>query len=146
MSTDTSPTSDARLVLEARTAAELMTPNPVSVSESATVAEARSFLTGKGVSGAPVIDAAGRPVGVLTQTDLVIHDRESSSEEGNVRVRDLMTPAVFTVSQDTPASKVVEQMLGMNVHRLFVVGDDGVLVGAVSAFDVLRGLKPGGSA
>jgi CBS domain-containing protein len=51
-----------------------------------------------------------------------------------------MTPAVFCVHTDTPAAKVVDKMLALNVRRLFVVDDDGVLVGVVSAFDVLRGL------
>ncbi len=51
-----------------------------------------------------------------------------------------MTPAVFCVHADTPAAKVVDKMLALNVRRLFVVDDAGVLVGVVSAFDVLRGL------
>jgi CBS domain-containing protein len=124
-----------------------MTPNPVSVSASATVRKARAFLTDKGVSGAPVIDEAGRPVGVLTQTDLVVHDRElpDGGDPGESRARDLMTPAVFTVRPDAPAAAVVEQLLGFNVHRLFVVDDAGLLVGVVSAFDVLRGLRPSGA-
>jgi CBS domain-containing protein len=51
-----------------------------------------------------------------------------------------MTPAVFCVHADTPAANVVGRMLALNVRRLFVVDDAGVLVGVVSAFDVLRGL------
>jgi CBS domain-containing protein len=46
------------------------------------------------------------------------------------------------VTPDTPVYSVVEDMLGRKVHRLFVVDDDGVLVGVVSAFDVLRHLSP----
>ena len=55
-------------------------------------------------------------------------------------VRGVMTPAVFCVHADTPAAKLVEKMLALNVRRLFVVDEAGVLVGVVSAFDVLRGL------
>src|SRR5437868_3767311 len=65
-----------RLVLEAGTAADLMTPNPVSIRDTATLAEAVSLLTDKGISGAPVIDDAGRPVGVLSRADIVAHDRQ----------------------------------------------------------------------
>lgn len=118
------------LVLKARTAADLMTSNPVSLRETATVREAARFLTERGISAAPVINGAGAPVGVLSQTDLVVHDREKGDAlwdgEGRVedfaefaevpgepravwgelrlervddkaRVRDLMTPTVFTV-------------------------------------------------
>jgi CBS domain-containing protein len=57
-------------------------------------------------------------------------------------VRDLMTPAVFAVAPDSSAAEVVHEMLGLRVHRLFVVDDTGVLVGVISALDVLRRLEP----
>ena len=57
-------------------------------------------------------------------------------------IRDLMTPVVFSVSPTTPAHKVVEQLVDLKVHRLFVVDDDGVLVGVISALDILRRLAP----
>jgi CBS domain-containing protein len=162
------------LVLEARTAADLMTANPVSLQESATAGEAAAFLSGRGISAVPVINVAGAPVGVLSQTDLVIHDLEridgaaarrrpkgegvaksaeirgeghgvrrnfpSEAPEDDARVRDLMTPTVFTVRLEAPAAQVVEDMLALRVHRLFVVDDSGVLVGVVTATDILRRL------
>src|SRR6185437_13275189 len=67
-----------RPMLEARTAAELMTANPLSVRESATLAEAVRFLADKGFSAAPVIDERGRPIGVLSRADILIFDCESS--------------------------------------------------------------------
>jgi CBS domain-containing protein len=51
-----------------------------------------------------------------------------------------MTPAVFSVPPETPVGKVVEEMLALKVHHLFVVDGDGVLVGVISALDVLRHL------
>jgi CBS domain-containing protein len=159
----------AHMLLRAANAAELMTADPVSVRDDATVGEAIAFLTDKGIGGAPVIDEAGRPVGVLTQSDILVHDRQKSDhmvpEEADsgdpvphswwdrfqlervdqTLVRDLMTPAVFAVSPETPAASVVEQMRGLNVHRLFVVDADGVLVGVITALDVLRRLELPGS-
>jgi len=61
------------MVLGARTATDLMTPNPMSIRQSATVSEAATFLAGRGISAAPVIDEAGRPVGVVSSTDILIH-------------------------------------------------------------------------
>ncbi len=54
-----------------------------------------------------------------------------------------MTPVVFTVGLETPAAKVVEQMLNMKVHHLFVVDDDLALIGVISSLDVLRHLPIG---
>jgi predicted transcriptional regulator len=58
------------------------------------------------------------------------------------QVRDIMTPVVFAVPPDTPAYKVIEDMLAHKVHRLFVVGSDGVLIGTISTVDVLQHLRP----
>jgi CBS domain-containing protein len=139
------------LVLRAETAAELMTPNPVSVSNEAHVSEAVVLLTERGFSAAPVIDEAGRPVGVVSRTDLLVHDREQcglppvpndpAGQLDATRVRDVMTPVVFCVAPDDGADLVVKQLLGLNVHRLFVVDGDGVLVGVISTQDVLKFLR-----
>jgi CBS domain-containing protein len=160
-----------RLMLSANTAAEVMTPDPLSIRADATVHEAVAFLTDKGFSAAPVIDGAGRPVGVLSRADIMVYDREKVEylepvpeyyEKGTlvaptgealgagfqvekadaVQVRDIMTPVVFSVTPATPASKVVAEMLALKVHHLFVVGSDGVLVGVISTLDVLQHLRP----
>jgi CBS domain-containing protein len=165
------PTTDvsARLTLDANTAAALMTPDPLSIRADATVREAVTFLTDKGFSAAPVIDKAGRPVGVMSRADIIVYDREKVEylepvpeyyEKGaltaptgeplgngfqveradSVQVRDIMTPIVFSVSPETPARNVVENMLALKVHRLFVVAKDGTLIGVISALDVLKHL------
>ena len=64
------------VVLDAASAEDLMTPNPISIRGGASVQEALAMLTGCGFSAAPVIDEAGRPIGVLSRTDLLIHERE----------------------------------------------------------------------
>jgi CBS domain-containing protein len=139
-----------RLCLDVETAADLMGPNPVSLRADATVGEASSFLSGRGFSVAPVIDDAGRPVGVLSLADLVVHQQESAapasqradSRTGRPLVGDVMTPTVFSVTPETPLAKVVEQLLALKVHHLFVVDRGGVLIGVISALDVLRHLQP----
>ena len=156
--------------LRAATAADLMTPNPVSIRDVATVAEAVALLTDHNFSAAPVIDRGGRPIGVLSRTDLLVHDREKSDYSPHIPeyydranlghqlgespgkgyqvvnvdralVRDLMTPVVFSVGPEVPAAEVIRQLLKLKVHRLFVVDRSGVLVGVISALDVLRHLE-----
>src|SRR5436190_18008606 len=137
--------TESRMILDAMTAEDLMTPNPISIHSAASVQEALALLTDRGFSAAPVIDEAGRPLGVLSRTDLLIHERERGAtgaltdmtdwdvpprrmREGfevemvdPTLVRDIMTPVVFTVLLDTPVAQVVEQMLALKVHHLFVV-------------------------
>jgi CBS domain-containing protein len=153
------------LVLAAQTAEELMVPNPISLREDATIPEAVALMTDRGFSAAPVIDEAGRPVGVLSRTDVLIHEREQvrhalpaedinserwrSRHEGfsievadSTLARDIMTPTLFTVNVTTSAVEVVKRMCDWKVHHLFVVDDDNALVGVISAVDVVRCLRP----
>lgn len=153
------------MMLGASTAEELMTPNPQSVRVDATVKEAAAFLLDHHFGAAPVINAAGRPVGVIARTDVVQAFREKADflpaqDEGHewnnlnaqvgesvegfqiehvdrTMVRDAMTPIVLTVTKDTSARAVVEALVERKVHRLFVVDEDGVLVGVIGTLDVL---------
>jgi CBS-domain-containing membrane protein len=131
-----------KLTLLANTAAEIMTPGPVSLSASDTVAEATQFLTEKAFGAAVVIDDAGHPLGVVTKTDVLVHARQRKPglEPDDTLVTEFMTPAVFSVRPDTPARSVVEQLLALNVHHLFVSDAAGVIVGIISPVDVLRKL------
>jgi len=154
--------ADTPFTLDNMTAADLMTSNPHSIREDATVTEAIHFMTRNGLSGAVVINAAGRPVGVLTNTDIMIHSRERThgkemplipmaeadyenwvaegSVVGPTFVSEVMTPIVFTVRDTDAARKVIEQMVSLHVHRIFVVDDADVVVGVISALDVLKRL------
>jgi CBS domain-containing protein len=170
MSPTTNVAAAPCLTLWADTAADLMVSNPVSIRGDATVREAIEMLTDHGFSAAPVIDEAGRPLGVLSRADILVHDRERGTRTGaaayyeqadltteagerlgpgfhveavdTTLVRDIMTPAVFSVRPSTPAASVVEQMVELKVHRLYVVEQDGTLVGVITALDLVRHLRP----
>ena len=131
------------LVLRAATAADLMTHGPVSLPHTTTVPDAAAFLTSRGFGAAMIIDDAGHPVGVVTKTDIVIHARERrpGGAPDDTPVTSAMTPVVFAVRSDTPARSVVEQLLGLKVHHLFVTYESGVVVGVVTPIDVLRNLS-----
>jgi len=133
-----------------------MTPDPVAIRADATVKEAVAFFVDRGFGVAPVIDKAGRPVGVITRADVMVYDRarlawpesgplyfetaELPRHEEDPQVCDLMTPAVCAVAPETPAAQAAEQMATGHIRRLFVVDQCGTLVGILSAMDVLRHL------
>jgi len=133
-----------RLVLQANTAADLMNPHLGSIRDTATLKEALVFFTDQGGTASPVINEAGQMVGVLSKVDILVHERERAdvSTPDTAQVSDLMTPAVFSVKPDTPAARVVEEMLALKVHQLFVVNEEGSPQGVISAFDILKHLRP----
>jgi CBS domain-containing protein len=155
----------ARLVLDSVTAAELMTPHVVSVPASATLVEAEALLVERGLSAVPVTGEDGAPVGVLSRTDIVAHDCEENGHPvpthpvgaadtppaacsrvlriegvGPARVQDVMTQVVFSVAPETSAARVVDALLALKVHRLFVTDTGGRIRGVVSMTDLLRHL------
>ncbi|HKB01692.1 MAG TPA: CBS domain-containing protein [Gemmataceae bacterium] len=162
----------APLRLHAVLADDVMTANPVSIREELTVHEAVVFLTERRISAAPVINQAGRPVGVVSEADVLRHDREHAdhlywlpqklvdreltlgsgehlddrSFEVEVpdvtRVKDIMNPVIYAVRRDTPIPDVVIQLVKRRIHRLFVVDEDGSLVGVITTLDLLSRLAP----
>ena len=76
MSPTLPPPAATTLRLHAATAADAMTANPMSIREELTVHEAVVFLIERGISAAPVINEAGRPVGVVTEADILRHNRD----------------------------------------------------------------------
>jgi CBS domain-containing protein len=158
------------ITLAATSALELMTPNPLSIRQNASIKEAAAFLSDRGISAAPVIDDAGRAVGVVSRSDIVVHHRQQAQFKSTVsdyyertdlvarenehvpegfqvenvdpgQVQDIMTPVIFAVSPNDPARRVISKMVDDKVHRLFVIDEGGVLIGVISALDVLRKLS-----
>lgn len=133
-------------------AKDIMRPVGFSLLETddAWVAARRLFESGQ--TGAPVLDAAGRLVGVVSQSDLAVYLRESSRnapdfyaepERDPLPVRPaatvgrLMSRVIVQVPEDMPIVEVERHMLRRRVQRVLVVRD-GAALGVIAATDVLR--------
>lgn len=119
---------------------DIMTREVVSLAGDASLDSAAWRLASEAVSGAPVRDAHGQLMGVLSKSDLVDFLR-AGQELG--RVQDAMTPAIWAVHPDAPAIEAVELMLEKHIHRVLVVRGPGKLEGIVSTTDVLRAVARG---
>jgi CBS-domain-containing membrane protein len=132
--------------LPACTAEELMHPEVKSIGEDSTVREALDLMIQESLRAAPVVDDTGRPVGVVSSTDILIHDQEGERPSGKsadpTLVRDIMTPAVFSVGVGASVVEVIEHLKALKVHHLFVVDEGGMLVGVITPMDVLNRLEP----
>ncbi len=123
--------------LEAIRASDLMTANPVSVRHGITVREAAAVLAERGISAAPVVNDAGRAVGVLSRSDILL---AVAAGVDSAPVREVMTPSVIAVPPDATARDVSETMAQHMVRRVFVADTDRIPVGVVSTTDLFRGL------
>lgn len=122
---------------------ELMQTNLQTVGPDASIADAIVLLADSHVTGVPVVDRRGRVLGVLTTTDVLNAAAETAGSEERERlfeqttVQEIMTPRPLTISPDTEVKEAAQQMLYLEVHRLFVE-DEGRLVGVISQSDIVR--------
>lgn len=128
--------------------AELMQKNVRAIDPEATVAEIVETLADAHVSGLPVVDSAGRVVGVISATDILQAEAEQSDARSRARLfshttaRDLMTRDVYMIEPDAEARQAAQQMLYGEVHRLFV-HQNGRLVGVISQTDIAQAVAKG---
>ena len=127
---------------------DLMQVAVKTVGSNAPVADAIVTLADGHISALPVVDAAGRMVGVVSSTDILTceaeacdcTERESLFEDTSVS--EIMTPRPLTVSPDAEVREAAQQMLYAEIHRLFVV-DDGRVIGVISTSDIMRAVATG---
>ncbi len=109
-----------------------------TVTPDMEILKAVDFLLKSKVTGAPVVDADGALVGILTEKDclrLLATGHDGKFPTGTVR--DFMHVHVETIKPDTNIYFVAGLFLSRNFRRYPVV-DNGRLVGAITRFDILR--------
>jgi CBS domain-containing protein len=111
---------------------EVMTPNPRTVSPNDTIQRAAAIMKEADTGFVPVVEN-GRPVGVVTDRDIVLRAVAAGNCAGPVR--DVATGDVVTVSPDASTKDVERIMSERQVRRVAVV-DNGQLVGIVSLGDL----------
>jgi CBS domain-containing protein len=141
-------------------AQEIMTPQVVTVRSDSSLQEAIAAMLRHGISGMPVVDAHGRPVGMLSESDL-LRRTELDTERKRPRwlaflvgpgklaeeyththgrtVADVMTDRLVSVAPDTTLREVVQLMEQHRVKRLPVL-ENGQLLGIISRANLLRAL------
>lgn len=130
---------------EAMRVAELMVSDVKAVAPDMSVADAIALMTEHHISALPVVDAHSHLLGVVSTTDVLEAAAEATDMKArdqlfsDTEVRDLMTPRPATVRLETDVKEAAQQMLYLEVHRLFVE-DKGQVVGVISQSDIVRGV------
>jgi CBS domain-containing protein len=126
--------------VELPTAADIMNAHVAAFPPDAEIEDAITTLLRRGYSGAPVIDAQGRPIGVLSEHDCVRVLAASLYDGGPTgTVADHMTKPIETVEQHTDILALA-QRFAQGQHRRLLVVRKGALCGLITRRDLLRGL------
>ncbi len=148
-------------------AKDIMNTEVFSVRDDMTVQELAGFLTEREILGAPVVDSKGEIVGVVSCTDIaqsttteanILLERSTPGfyehgwedklapnemvrlhveENESLPVREIMTPTIYTVPEDTPISDIAKAMVAGRIHRLLVTRGTR-LVGIITTLDMLK--------
>ena len=145
-------------------AMDVMTTNVITVDANTSVQEVARLLSERGISGVPVVDAADRLVGIVSEGDL-LHRVETGTERVSSRrrswwldtiasdqelardyvkshgraARDVMTREVVSVTEKTDLAEIAMLLETKRIKRVPVLRD-GKLVGIVSRANLVRAL------
>jgi predicted transcriptional regulator len=142
---------------------EIMTTSVVTAAPDMSIRELGQLLMRTKVSGVPVVDESGRPIGVVSKSDIIdwAHNEDDAYglekmfyrnafgvkeplppgfhleriEEGTVQ--EIMTPLVLSVSAGTPIRLAARMMAFEGVHRVIVL-EEGKIVGILTTMDIVR--------
>lgn len=136
-----------------------MNPHVISVRPETSVGDVQTLLLEHGLSGAPVVDATGHALGVVSLRDLLRHlsvpataaeagqfysDDDDYRELAQVPVdrtatpvEKLMSTRIRSVQPETGVAVAANLMRELRIHRLLVT-DHGVVVGVISSWDLMR--------
>jgi CBS domain-containing protein len=137
---------------------QIMTRPVITVTPETTIVEAANTMLQRHVSGLPVVDAAGKLVGIISEGDFIRRSEIGTQHkrgwflkfilgpggqatdfvhEHGGRVGEIMTPEPMTITEDTDLKEIVQLMEKNNVKRLPVTRGDKV-VGIVSRANLLQ--------
>jgi predicted transcriptional regulator len=114
-----------------------MTKEITSLPENATVLDAAKYMTDMNVGSVIITDGKNKPVGILTDRDIVTKVIANEKEPKSVRVKDIMTSPVTTINVEKDIIDATRLMAEHWIRRLPVVDQTGKVVGVMSLDDIL---------
>ena len=136
------------LAAHPHTAADLMTPNPVTLRETTPLTEAAAVMADRGLKRIPVVDAQQRLVGMVSRSDLLATVAEGLRQRPATPIRqpdgapktvgEIMITDVPTVQPDTPLAETLDRLLETDKRRVIVVDGERRVVGIITDGDVMR--------
>ena len=141
-------------------ARDVMVSPVITMGEDDTVRDVAQLLLDKRISAVPIVDAAGKLVGIVTESDLMrraeagtehpyswlgffLGDRVAAADyvrSHATKVKDLMTRDVKTATPETPLFEIVDLFEENHIKRVPIVSTGGDLIGIVSRANILQAI------
>jgi CBS domain-containing protein len=123
---------------------EICKRDPITIRESEDLVAAARLMRERHIGYLVVVEpqlpGAFKPIGVLTDRDIVVAVVAKGTDPGQLRVGDVMTRKPVLAGEGMSLSHALDEMRRIGVRRMPVVGALGQLVGVLSLDDVLDAL------
>ncbi len=119
------------------TVRDIMTKDIVSVEKTDLVTKAIDLMV-KNEIGSVVVTENGKPVGILTERDIMKRVCPQELCSRKVTAGEVMSRPLVTIEAGARLGEAAMRMLEKNIRRLLVV-DNGEVVGIITQGDVMRG-------
>ncbi|MCS7113827.1 MAG: CBS domain-containing protein [Nitrososphaerota archaeon] len=119
------------------TVKSVMTKNIIAVEKGDPVIKAINLMVKNNI-GSVVVNDGGKPVGILTERDIMKRVCPQELCTKKVSVGEVMSHPLITIEADSRLGEAALLMLEKNIRRLLVV-EKGKVVGIVTQKDIMRG-------
>lgn len=121
-----------------RRARDVMTPDPVCCTAKTSVDEVAKLMLHTDCGEIPIVDAADRVIGVVTDRDIVCRVVAQGKNPIGHAAEECMSRSVIVVDEDTPLDEVIATMEKHQIRRVPVVADSGGCIGIIAQADLAR--------
>lgn len=119
---------------------DVMSSPAITVEENATANRVAELMAKQDVGCVIVTTKEGKPIGIITERDLVLRVLAKNAKPDTVKAHEVMSSPLITIEPDATITETARRMSRLNIRRLGVVYK-GQLVGIISSKDVL-GVMP----
>jgi CBS domain-containing protein len=126
----------------AKLARDVMTPDPVCGSPDATLDQIARLMVENNCGAIPIVDASARPIGVITDRDIVCRVVAEGKNPTTHSVESVMTSSVVSVRADASIDEVISIMEDHQIRRVPVIDDRGCCAGIIAQADIAAAEPP----
>jgi len=126
----------------AKLARDVMTQDPACCSPHATLDEVAKLMIENDCGEIPVVDASDRPIGVITDRDIVCRAVAEGKNPAAHTVESVMSQPVITVRADAAIDDVLKTMERHKIRRVPVIDDGGCCTGIIAQADLASEAPP----
>ena len=121
--------------------ATLCNRNVVYTDQDAGIVEVARLMRERHVGSVIVVDGAGKPIGIITDRDLVIEVIANEVNAGSILLKDIMTPGPVILAESEDTGEALKQLRDRGIRRAPLVDAEGLLSGIISIDDILQHLS-----